>query len=245
MKKLVLLSVVFILGFSSLSAQYNLSLNVGFSANNVYQDYADPKGEPATKFLFGYNFSMNLDYAYRTNLKFRSGLTYSSRGYALDLNKQYDLVDVNLQVDGYYRIRLNYLKVPFYVVTNIKNVIEISFGPYLGFGLGGRQTWDYIVTGSLAGVEVSYTRNDKALMKPLYTKTSSSDLASNEYGFYGLDYGLDFGLNYMLDDYTFVGFSISQGFSNLAPPLDSDTYDRNDYKAFNSSIIFNMGFFIN
>ena len=150
MKTIRLLGFITIMLIASrVSAQYNFSATLELSANNTIEKYSDPDDESPTLFMMGYGFGLNMDYAFRTNLKLRTGLKYTVKGYSLDLNKIFE--STGLSADGYNRYYFNYIDIPVLLVTDVSNFLEISFGPYIGIGIGGKNKYNYVLSGELLG----------------------------------------------------------------------------------------------
>ena len=171
--------------------------SVSVRSENVYQkDNFSLK--PVIDFGFGVNYNLS------KNLRFQPEIHYNPRGF----KSKYDLTDSTYIENS---LELHYLDFcPNFSYTfgnhqSFRTRFNVWGGPYLGFGIGGRN----VLSGKT--INTKGTRADSTYSN--VNKTFSSGLSQ-------VDYGFNVGVGVQFEKFTQVGLSYSMGFNNI---LDSKT----------------------
>ena len=169
--------------------------SVSVRTENIYQkDNFSIK--PVIDFGFGVNYNLS------KNLRFQPEIHYNPRGF----KSKYNLTDSTYVENS---LELHYLDLcPNFSYTfgdyqSFRTKLNVWAGPYLGFGIGGRNV--------LSGLRIN-TKGTKA------DSTYSSVNKTFSNGLSQIDYGFNVGAGIQLEKFTQVGFSYSMGFNNI---LDS------------------------
>lgn len=232
--KRVLLAGLFVAGAFAANAQISIGVTGGINLADVSQDFADREDEIETKFRLAPRIGFVADYGISDQLSLRSGILYSSKGYAMDLDAYEDFGFGT--VDGYSRFIVNYLEIPVTAVYKVSN-FEITAGPYVAFGLSGKM--DYDVEFTFDGDTETEAGSEKVEF------TNEVDASSNDDKIHirGLDAGLTFGLGYDLGIGTVNAF-YSKGLVNLTPEeADDPEFDPADEKVTNSVLGISFTYF--
>lgn len=177
MKKLLLtlvLGMFAVAGFSQLTWDAHL----GMTMNNYTKVESDMK--------VGYNFGVGLDYAFTDMWSFKSGINFTGRG------AKYSEEYRGYKAEDKYCT--HYLEIPlmaaakFKISDNLKFVVNA--GPYLAFGLGGKDKW-----------EVTYSGDTESGDNKLFKKEDGANEAELKRFDLGLQYGvgLEIGKHYVVN----------------------------------------------
>ena len=171
--------------------------SVSVRTENIYQkDNFSMK--PVIDFGFGVNYNLS------KNLRFQPEIHYNPKGFKSKLN----LSDSTFVENS---LELHYLDLcPNFSYTvadhqSYRTKLNVWGGPYLGFGIGGRNV--------LSG-QIINTKGTKADSTYSYVNRRFTS------GLNRMDYGFNVGAGLQFEKFTQVGFSYSMGFNNI---LDSKT----------------------
>ena len=236
MRKLLTLFAVAIATLFSAQAfaQLKVGGKAGLNLANQSFDYDDSDAEPATNMRVGFHIGAAVEYGLSDDLAIQSGLLFTQKGFSFDLED--DLPD-GTSVDGYDRVSLSYLEVPISVAYKISD-FQVYAGPYVAFGIAGRNNWDYTV--EAGGVSEDY--NDEISLKPSFGEVTEEDLADDEDAFSAFDFGLNFGLGYQFGP-MLVNAGYSLGLGNTFPAYDLEDFDRADFNQNNRVITVSLTYF--
>ena len=122
MKKLlltILLGCFALVGFS----QARFDVKVGMSMTNV-------TANDETDMKVGYALGVGMDYAFNENWAFQPGIMFTGKGYKV----------------GDVKAKAHYLDIPLLAAYKMPVADDVKFvinaGPYLAFGIGGKNKWD-------------------------------------------------------------------------------------------------------
>ena len=154
--------------------------------------------KPVIDFGFGMNYNLS------KNFRFQPEIHYNPRGF----KSRFNLSDSTYLKNS---LELHYLDLcPNFSYTvadhqSYRTKLNVWGGPYLGFGIGGRNV--------LSGQTIN-TKGTKA------DSTFSNVNKTFSNGLNQIDYGFNVGVGLQFEKFTQVGFSYSMGFNNI---LDSRT----------------------
>lgn len=161
-------------------AQPKFDVHAGLSMANITNSEAGMR--------VGYNVGVGLDYPLTEAWHFQSGINFTSKG----------AKDTEAGVKT--KMKPVYLDIPFLAAykfdIDTSNKIVLNFGPYVGFGVGGKMTLEE------NGIEVS---------SKLFTKVGENDKPIMNRCALGLQYGV--GLE--LADTYLVNLTGQYGFTNM------------------------------
>jgi hypothetical protein len=214
-------------------AQLQFGPKLGLNLANCAFNFKESDWEPETKMRLAFAIGGVIDYGFSDAFSLQSGLMFSSKGFSYDLDEMgYETITY----DGYYRAILNYLELPITVAYKIKG-FQIYAGPYVAFGIGGKDKWDYTYT--INGAEE--TNKDDMKLKPKMGEVKDGDLADDEGAYSGLDYGLNFGLGYQIKS-ILINAGYSLGLGNINPGYEGSENDRSDSKYSNRVISISVSY---
>ena len=171
--------------------------SVSIRSENIYQkDNFFMK--PVIDFGFGVNYNLS------KNFRFQPEIHYNPRGFKSRFNLSDSTYVENLLELHYLDLCPNFS----YTVANhqsYRTKLNVWGGPYLGFGIGGRNV--------LSG-QIINTKGTKADSTYSYVNRRFTS------GLNRMDYGFNVGVGLQFEKFTQVGFSYSMGFNNI---LDSKT----------------------
>ncbi|NLX74043.1 MAG: porin family protein [Bacteroidales bacterium] len=196
MKKNVILTVVALMAFAVGASAQGFGVNAGVNFFN--QKIKGGDIELDTKILTGFHIGVDYEIAVAPDFYFAPGLQFSTKGYKFESLGTEEV-----------KAQLNYLEVPLNLVykplLGSGNLI-VNFGPYLGYGIGGK------IKSEVAGTEVNTDvkwGSDKDDLKPF-------------------DMGANIGFGYMLGGGLSVKFNAQLGLINISPEGDSDNLIKNN-----------------
>src|SRR5690554_430568 len=185
-KTMMVLLLSLLVGGSTLFAQ-GLGLRAGLNFQNWAGD-----GVEDTQMAPRFNIGVDYEIAVAPDFYFAPGLFFATKGY------KYEYEGLGVEE----KITLNYLEVPLNLVykpvLGNGNLI-VAFGPYLGYGLGGK----YKVEGSEGGVsasveeDITFGSNEDEDLKPL-------------------DVGANIGFGYMFGAGLSLQFNTQLGLVNIS-----------------------------
>jgi len=185
-KTMMVLLLSLLVGGSTLFAQ-GLGLRAGLNFQNLTGD-----GVEDGKMVPRFNIGVDYEIAVAPDFYFAPGLLFASKG----SKSEWEGVDVE------ETMTLNYLEVPLNLVykpvLGSGNLI-VAFGPYLGYGLGGKYKLEGSEGGVSASVEedITFGSNEDEDLKPL-------------------DVGANIGFGYMFGAGLSLQFNTQLGLVNIS-----------------------------
>ena len=171
--------------------------SVSIRSENIYQkDNFFMK--PVIDFGFGVNYNLS------KNFRFQPEIHYNPRGFKSRFNLSDSTYVENLLELHYLDLCPNFS----YTVANhqsYRTKLNVWGGPYLGFGIGGRN----VLSGKIINTKVTKADSTYSYVNKRFTS-----------GLNRIDYGFNVGAGLQFEKFTQVGFSYSMGFNNI---LDSKT----------------------
>jgi len=230
--KFVLLFVAVVFSFSAI-AQFSFGPKVGLNLAKYSFDFKDSDDEPDVKMCLAPLVGFAINYQFTDELALQSGLFFSGKGTAIDLEKLFDEID-DVDVDGYMRFSTSYLELPVNIAYGIaigKSQIQIFAGPYLAYGIMGKLKWDYTVKSG------GDSESDKDDIKIKFkNKIDESDDEEDTMYQSALDFGLGFGLGFKTGP-ILINAGYELGLANLEPKWGGEgDDDRDDWKYTNGVI---------
>lgn len=221
-----------IIAFSvQVEAQVKFGVKAGLNMNNINQNYKVSAYESGTKIRLAYNIGATIDWALTDVFSFQSGLMFTSKGYSYDFKNPNGIDDYYANLEGYDKVIINYLEVPVNFTYKIDD-FQIYAGPYLAYGIGGKNKWDYT---HIAGSDLGVTK-----YKPVFKSVDDVELNDEEKAYFGLDYGLNFGIGYQVGPILFnAGYSL--GLGNITAEYDEEY--RKDFQESNRVISLSASYF--
>lgn len=190
-KTMMVLLLSLLVGGSTLFAQ-GLGLRAGLNFQNLTGD-----GVEDGKMVPSFNIGVDYEIAVAPDFYFAPGLLFASKGSKFE----WEGVDVE------ETMTLNYLEVPLNLVykpvLGSGNLI-VAFGPYLGYGLGGKYKAEGSEGGISASVEedITFGSNEDEDLKPL-------------------DVGANIGFGYMFGAGLSLQFNTQLGLVNISHDDDA------------------------
>jgi hypothetical protein len=188
MKRIFLLAVMAV-AVTAMSAQ-GLGLRGGVNMSNLSGDDAPED----SKMLTGFHIGLDYEIAVAPDFYFAPGLLFSTKGTKVEESEG----DASAEA----KVILNYLEVPLNLVYKPllgEGNLIVAFGPYLGYGIGGK--WK--VEGSEGGTNVSFEED---------IKFGSDD----EDDFKALDLGANISFGYMFAGGLSVQLNTQLGLISIA-----------------------------
>jgi hypothetical protein len=228
-------TLVFVAFAFQTQAQMKFGLKAGINAAGIKQNFNSSQDEYDTNMRLGFHIGATVDYGVSDVLSVQPGLLLSSKGYSSDLK---DGLDDDETIKGYDRHSFNYLEIPINFAYKM-NDLQFYAGPYLAFGIGGKNKWDY--TYEWDGDSENYS--DEYAYKAILGDVGEGDLGDDEEAYSALDFGLNLGVGYETGP-ILLNLGYSLGLGNLTPGYeDYDDYDPNDYKISNRVITISASYF--
>lgn len=241
MKQLFTVLILLFTLAASAQAQVKVGLRGGANLATISQDFAFSDDEFETKFLAGIHVGAEIDYVLSDQLSVRSGLLFTRKGFAVDLEEELSEPGVSAEVDGYERWKISYLQIPLNVAYNFGPIKAVG-GFYLAAGIGGEIDQDYTATlVTPGGTETEI--EDRSIDIEFNTGEIDPNNQNPEVNRY--DFGFNLGLEYDLDPVS-IRLEYAKGFSNLTldDPEDPE-FDRDDFKITTSTISIGVVYFLN
>ena len=160
--------------------------------------------KPVIDLGFGINYNLS------KNLRFQPEIHYSPRGF----QTKYNFTDSTYMENS---LELHYLDLcPNFSYTfggyqSFQTKLTVLGGPYLGFGIAGRN------------VNSGLTLNTKGTKSDSTFSSVSKKFGS---GLNRIDYGFNIGLGLQFEKYTQVGVSYSMGFNNILDNIKFPIYNQ-------------------
>ena len=171
--------------------------SVSVRTENIYQkDNFSMK--PVIDFGFGVNYNLS------KNFRFQPEIHYNPRGF----KSRFNFSDSTYVENS---LELHYLDLcPNFSYTiadhqSYRTKLNVWGGPYLGFGIGGRN----VLSGKIINTKGTKADSTYSYVNRRFTS-----------GLNRMDYGFNVGVGLQFEKFTQVGFSYSMGFNNI---LDSKT----------------------
>ena len=207
--------------------QVKFGAKAGLNINSVGYSSKDSDDEEEMRSILnskaGYHFGAFIDYSFSDALSIRPELLFSSKGYSFDIEKIYG--DGGAEIEGYMRTTFNYLEIPINVAYKI-NDFQIFAGPYIAFGLGGRDKSKI----EFGGESVE----DKTKMKPKFGKVNEDDYEEGVEYFKAFDFGLNLGVGYAFGPIS-VNAAYSLGLGNVIPKYEG--YEDTDKEKISNRVL--------
>lgn len=227
------ISALIALSFQT-QAQIKFGVKAGLNVNNISQNFKDSDGEFGTKMRLAYNIGAITDFGLSDFVSLQTGLSLTSKGYSYDFKED---LEEDENIDGYDRVILNYLEIPIHIAYKVNN-FQIYAGPYLAFGIGGKNKWDYKYTYD----GDSESDKDEYKLNPIFGKVKEGDLGDDDGAYSAFDYGLDFGFGYQAGS-ILINAGYSLGLGNINPGYEGGDYDPKDFKISNRVITLSVNYF--
>ena len=193
MKKNVILTVVALMAFAVGASAQGFGVNAGVNFFNQTIKFDGEKFDDA-KMRPGFHIGVDYEIGIAPDFYFAPGLQYSSKGTKAEFSEYSE------------KTVLNYLEVPLNLVykplLGSGNLI-VNFGPYLGYGIGGKYKSDE------ADEDIEFGSDAEDDFKPF-------------------DMGANIGFGYMLGGGLSVKFNAQLGLINILPEGDSDNLIKNN-----------------
>ena len=155
--------------------------------------------KPVIDFGFGINYNLS------KNLRFQPEIHYNPRGFKSKFNLS-DSTYVENSLELHYLDLCPNFSYTFGDHQSFRTKLNVWGGPYVGFGVGGRN----VVSGQI--INTKGTKADS-------TYSNVNRTFSN--GLNQIDYGFNIGAGIQLEKFTQIGLSYSMGFNNI---LDSKSF---------------------
>ncbi|MCD4723945.1 MAG: PorT family protein [Bacteroidales bacterium] len=234
-----LLRILFLIALitvcSHSQAQVSFGLKAGLSGNNIKQDYKDKNEKVDTKIRLGYHIGVIVDFAI-SDLSIQLGTMFSRKGYNSDMEDKFNNAE---NVSGYDVYNINYIEVPVNVALN-SHGFQIFAGPYVAFGIGGKNKYNY----SYTYMGPKHEDEGEKKLKPYWGEISEKDLDEEIIFYNALDLGMNLGLGFRAGP-VLITATYSHGFSNLIPPRKDDKDYNKERKAFNRGLGLSLTCFLN
>ncbi|MBE9469154.1 MAG: outer membrane beta-barrel protein [Bacteroidetes bacterium] len=135
MKRITFLIVFCFLGIAIIKAQENqLQIIAGLKLNNIYK----PPSE-GNRFLMGYSIGLSYNKYLNKQMFLSSGLFLDEKGSGTEIDIYTETMD--------FKVRLFYLDLPIkynYLITIGNQKLLIGLGPYIGCGLWGKISTEFM-----------------------------------------------------------------------------------------------------
>ncbi|MEQ8906445.1 porin family protein [Ekhidna sp.] len=209
------------------SAQIKFGVKGGVNIANVSTNWKGDfaEDEPDLKSTFGYHIGAISDISFTDKFGFQPALLLSIKG-AKDEGAGYK--DVT---------RFTYLELPLNARYNVTESFSVLAGPYLGYGLSGKNTY----------------KEDGEQEEKTDIKFGSGEIdydtfdSSEEMHARALDFGINLGVGYNISKIT-VGANYGMGLSNILPTITNvpglGTIDSDDWKNSNRVFSVSVAYFI-
>lgn len=235
MKKIVYggLTALLLTGATAAQAQISFGPKVGLNLANVH---IDPKegDAPKTKMLIGAQFGLALNARFG-NLSVQPAVLYSMKGYKVDDTEEHTStttvqeVTTTITTKGNVKgsTSLGYVEIPVNLVYTLggDNGFQIMAGPYIGFGIGGKDKTDAskmetTTTTTLPGggtSTVTTSADNDASESDVAFKSDVKEGDDAKKSYYSTpDFGLNFGIGYLVNNVQ-IQAAYGWGLSNLIP----------------------------
>jgi hypothetical protein len=223
--KLLALSAILILGTCNLQAQAGFGIQGGINLQNI--NGKDGSGEKLTNSLItGFHAGVNINIPVATDFYFQPGLLFAVKG------SKNDFFSPPTKASGDYATttRISYLELPLNLLYRPlvgKGHILLGFGPYIAYGIGGKENSDF---GSL-----SYERK----VKFKNSVSDMTDLIKNAY-YRPFDAGANIFFGYELSNGIFFQLDAQLGMLKINPEYSWINDDKRSYK--NTGFGFSLGY---
>jgi Outer membrane protein beta-barrel domain len=213
---------------SAAQAQVTIGPRIGLNLANVAFEEDDEFDE---KILLAPQVGVSLNVEFG-NLAFQPALLFSQKGFKI--KEEETMGGVTQKLDA--TTRFNYLELPlnFVYTTGGSEGFQIFAGPYVGFGLGGKQKSEYSFSGgggsgSTSGTtKIKFANQEEANSDDAYVRQP--------------DLGLNGGIGYKTGPLQAqLGYSL--GLSNLVPNDSNGNKPDDDLSAKNRVIQFSLSYF--
>ena len=242
MKKLLLLVTLVTVFCLSTIAQISFGPKVGLNLAKYSFNFKDSSEEPDVKMRMAPLAGIAVNYQLTDELALQSGLFFSGKGTAFDLEKMVEEgAGEDVDIDGYMRFSTGYLEIPVNIAYGIaigESQIQIFAGPYLAYGIVGQYKWDFTVKHD----GDSETFKDDFTIK-FKNKIDESDDDDKTIYMTALNFGVGFGLGFKTGP-ILINAGYELGLTNLTPKWGGEGEDdRDDEKLTNGVINVSASYF--
>jgi len=247
MKRTTLLSVLIALCISLTAySQFYVGPKVGMNLSSFTYNYKNSGAEPVPRVSVGPTFGVLFHNQFNDVVGLRTGISYASKGTALDVNESFKYVDtLDYFRDGFQRYNLNYIEIPIEGTFGFRvedHYIFGSVGPYIAFFIYGKNKWNYdkFITNPDGSKVLVDSYNNSRKIKPK-SEVTNDDLLSDDQYMNVLDLGVNFGLGYQINFFV-INVQYGMGLLNITPQYTMDTDHHKDFEKFNRVISINFAF---
>ncbi len=225
MKKLLLITVAFLIGMTVHAQEFHFGAKLGGALTNFTISDAED-GTPDNDSKFGFYAGVVAEYMFNDQFAFAPELEIATAGAKNTVETSETQYGLTTTTSGSEDLKMLYLNVPIMFKYYPNENISLDFGPQLGFLMSAKYDYDYKVkvvddTGSVLA-ENSDSEKDK-------------DIKDN---FNSTDCGLNIGATYKMESGLFINARYYLGLSNIGK-------DTGDATIKNNAIKFGIGYFFN
>ncbi len=210
-------------------AQFKLGAKAGLNISNVNHD--EPILEPKWRTFI--HLGAIAEYELAESFALQSGLSYTRKGFMIDMGEYYHALNIPIDIDGYIKTHYNYLEIPIHAVYKI-NALQIFAGPYFAFGIGGKVKTKYTITGGYIPGYVEQI-SDEAKLRPVFGKYDPNKYGDDEGVYNALDIGLNVGVGYELGP-VLINAGYSWGWSNIVAKPKQEQPNPDDFENLKNSV---------
>lgn len=225
--KTKLLTISAILLFSTLALQAQIGFGILGGVNFQNINGKNSNGDKLENgLLTGFHAGVNVNIPMATDFYFQPGLLYTVKG----ANNEFFTPPLKASGDYTTTTKLSYIELPlnFLYRPQLGNgYLLLGFGPYVAYGIGGKETTQLNSTSFERPVEFENT------------VSSWSDLISNAY-YRPFDAGANILFGYELAMGAFIQMNAQLGLLNIKPEYEWISDDQSTYK--NTGFSFSLGY---
>ncbi|MBN1415627.1 MAG: PorT family protein [Bacteroidales bacterium] len=221
--KLLTLSTIFILSALALQAQIGIGFMAGVNFTNI--NGKDSNGDKLENSLLpGFHAGVNANIPVAPDFYFQPGILFSAKGAKNDFFTPPEPGDFTTTT------RLSYIEMPLNLLYRPllgQGFLLFGFGPYIAYGVTGKETSEYEA--------ISYERS--VIFNP--TVANLNDLLENAY-YRAFDAGGNIFFGYELSRGIFLQMNAQLGLRKINPKLDWVSDDKSSYR--NIGYGFSLGY---
>lgn len=225
--KTKLLTISAILLFSTLALQAQIGFGILGGVNFQNINGKNSNGDKLENgLLTGFHAGVNVNIPMATDFYFQPGLLYTVKG----ANNEFFTPPLKASGDYTTTTKLSYIELPLNLLYRPQlgnGYLLLGFGPYVAYGIGGKETTQLNSTSFERPVEFENT------------VSSWSDLISNAY-YRPFDAGANILFGYELAMGAFIQMNAQLGLLNIKPEYEWISDDQSTYK--NTGFSFSLGY---
>ena len=225
--KTKLLTISAILLFSTLALQAQIGFGILGGVNFQNINGKNSNGDKLENgLLTGFHAGVNVNIPMATDFYFQPGLLYTVKG----ANNEFFTPPLKASGDYTTTTKLSYIELPLNLLYRPQlgnGYLLLGFGPYVAYGIGGKETTQLNSTSFERPVEFESTVSDW------------SDLISNAY-YRPFDAGANILFGYELAMGAFIQMNAQLGLLNIKPEYEWISDDQSTYK--NTGFSFSLGY---